>query len=179
MLLMDRMHQALATAQRRGQGGALLFIDLDNFKQLNDTLGHDQGDLLLQQVAQRLNTCVRSVDTVARLGGDEFILVQTGVAEREQATGLASRIVEDLSSYYNINGYTIEIGTSVGIALLSDEQLTPDDLLISADQALYQAKRTRSGYAVYTVAPHLVPSLIDGDDFRDSRDVNRKTANLR
>lgn len=129
-------------------------------------------------MARRLTCLTRASDLLVRLGGDEFILVQTGVAEREQATGLASRIVEDVSSYYNINGYTIEIGTSVGIAILTDEQLTPDDLLIRADEALYQAKRSRSGYAVYTVAPHLVP-LIDGDDFQDTSAVNRKTVNLR
>ncbi|WP_436440792.1 diguanylate cyclase domain-containing protein, partial [Enterococcus faecium] len=85
----------------------------------------------------------------------------------------------DIGSYYNINGYTIEIGTSVGIALLTSEPLTPDELLARADQALYQAKRTRSGYAVYTVAPHLVPSLNDGDDFQDHNAVSRKTVKLR
>jgi len=177
--LNENLESIIADAQRSGYGLAVHSLDLDHFKAANDLYGHPAGDAILREVARRLTRLTRASDLLVRLGGDEFILVQTGVAEREQATGLASRIVEDLSSYYNINGYTIEIGTSVGIALLSDEQLTPDDLLIRADQALYQAKRTRSGYAVYTVAPHLVPSLIDGDDFRDSRDVNRKTANLR
>lgn len=177
--LNENLESIIADAQRSGYGLAVHSLDLDHFKAANDLYGHPAGDAILREVARRLTRLTRASDLLVRLGGDEFILVQTGVAEREQAVGLASRIVEDLSSYYNINGYTIEIGTSVGIALLSDEQLTPDDLLIRADQALYQAKRTRSGYAVYTVAPHLVPSLIDGDDFRDSRDVNRKTANLR
>lgn len=114
-----------------------------------------------------------------RLGGDEFVLIQTGVAEREQATALAARIVDDIGSYYEVRGYTIEIGTSVGIALLGSEDLTADDLLDRADQALYQAKRTRSGFAVYTVAPHLVPLNDGSDDFQDTSAVNRKTVNQR
>ena len=93
MLLMDRVHQALASAQRRHQGGALLFIDLDNFKQLNDTLGHDQGDLLLQQVAQRLNTCVRAVDTVARLGGDEFVVMLEELSPKPHKLAMHARSV--------------------------------------------------------------------------------------
>lgn len=175
--LNENLETIIADAQRNGYGLAVHSLDLDRFKAANDLYGHPAGDAILKEVARRLTRLTRASDLLVRLGGDEFILVQTGVAEREQATGLASRIVEDISSYYNINGYTIEIGTSVGIALLTDEQLTPDDLLIRADQALYQAKRTRSGYAVYTVAPHLVP-LIDGDDFQDHSAISRKAANL-
>lgn len=175
--LNENLETIIADAQRNGYGLAVHSLDLDRFKAANDLYGHPAGDAILKEVARRLTRLTRASDLLVRLGGDEFILVQTGVAEREQATGLASRIVEDINSYYNINGYTIEIGTSVGIALLTDEQLTPDDLLIRADQALYQAKRTRSGYAVYTVAPHLVP-LIDGDDFQDHSAISRKAANL-
>ncbi|EGP06273.1 hypothetical protein CSIRO_4084 [Bradyrhizobiaceae bacterium SG-6C] len=177
--LSENLETVMADAQRSGYGLAVHSLDLDRFKAANDLYGHPAGDAILKEVARRLTRLTRASDLLVRLGGDEFVLVQTGVAEREQATGLASRIVEDIGSYYNINGYTIEIGTSVGIAMLTEEDIAPDDLLARADQALYQAKRTRSGYAVYTIAPHLVPSPIDGDDFQDTRAVGRKTANLR
>lgn len=177
--LSENLETVIADAQRGGYGLAVHSLDLDRFKAANDLYGHPAGDAILKEVARRLARLTRASDLLVRLGGDEFVLVQTGVAEREQATGLASRIVEDIGNYYSINGYTIEIGTSVGIALLMDEELAPDDLLARADQALYQAKRARSGYAVYTVAPHLVPTQIDGDDFQDNHAVNRKTANLR
>lgn len=177
--LSENLETVIAEAQRGGHGLAVHSLDLDRFKAANDLYGHPAGDAILKEVARRLTRLTRASDLLVRLGGDEFVLVQTGVAEREQAIGLASRIVEDIGNYYTINGYTIEIGTSVGIALLTDEDLAPEDLLARADQALYQAKRTRSGYAVYTVAPHLVPSPIDGDDFQDNHAVNRRTVNSR
>lgn len=175
----ENLETVITDAQRDGYGLAVHSLDLDRFKAANDLYGHPAGDAILKEVARRLMRLTRASDLLVRLGGDEFVLVQTGVAEREQATALATRIVEDLGSYYEINGYTIEIGTSVGIALMADEELTPDELLARADKALYQAKRTQSGFAVYTVAPHLVPSLIDGDDFQDYNAVTRKTVNLR
>ncbi|MBN9593962.1 MAG: GGDEF domain-containing protein [Afipia sp.] len=177
--LSENLETVIAEAQRGGHGLAVHSLDLDRFKAANDLYGHPAGDAILKEVARRLTRLTRASDLLVRLGGDEFVLVQTGVAEREQAIGLASRIVEDIGNYYTINGYTIEIGTSVGIALLTDEDLAPEDLLARADQALYQAKRTRSGYAVYTVAPHLVPSPADGDDFQDHHAVNRRTVNSR
>lgn len=177
--LSENLETVIADAQRNGYGLAVHSLDLDRFKAANDLYGHPAGDAILKEVARRLTRLTRASDLLVRLGGDEFVLVQTGVAEREQATGLASRIVADIGSYYSVNGYTIEIGTSVGIALLTDEQLTPDDLLNRADEALYQAKRTRSGYAVYAVAPHLVPTLNDGEEFQATGAVNRKTVNLR
>lgn len=177
--LTENLETVMADAQRNGHGLAVHSLDLDRFKAANDLYGHPAGDAVLQEVARRLSRLTRASDLLVRLGGDEFMLVQTGVAEREQATALAARIVEDISCYYEIKGYTIEIGTSVGIALLTDEDLTPDDLLDRADQALYQAKRTRTGYAVYTVAPQLVPSLVDGDDFQDHDAITKKTVNLR
>jgi diguanylate cyclase (GGDEF)-like protein len=177
--LSENLETVIMDAQRSGYGIAVHSLDLDRFKAANDLYGHPAGDAILKEVALRLTRLTRASDLLVRLGGDEFVLVQTGVAEREQATGLASRIVEDIGNYYNINGYTIEIGTSVGIALLTGEDMAPDDLLARADEALYQAKRTRSGYAVYTVAPHLVPSPIDGDYFQDKSAAGRKTVNLR
>ena len=145
MLLMDRMHQALATARRRQQGGALLFIDLDNFKTLNDTLGHDQGDLLLQQVAQRLNTCVRSVDTVARLGGDEFVVMLEELSPRPHelalhARGVGEKILTMLAVPYALAGYQYRSTPSIGIAPFTGEQTSVGELLKQADLAMYQAK---------------------------------------
>ena len=145
MLLMDRMHQALATAQRRQQGGALLFIDLDNFKTLNDTLGHDQGDLLLQQVAQRLNTCVRSVDTVARLGGDEFVVMLEELSPTPHelalhARGVGEKILAMLAVPYALQGYQYRSTPSIGIAPFTGEHTTVGELLKQADLAMYQAK---------------------------------------
>jgi len=175
--LSENLETVIADAQRNGYGLAVHSLDLDRFKAANDLYGHPAGDAILKEVARRLTRLTRASDLLVRLGGDEFVLVQTGVAAREQAIGLASRIVEDIGSHYSINGYTIEIGTSVGIALLSDDQLTPEDLLARADQALYQAKRTRSGFAVYAVAPHLVP--IDADDFPHTSMPDRKTVKLR
>lgn len=177
--LNENLETIIAETQRNGHGIAVHSLDLDRFKAANDLYGHPAGDQILKEVARRLTRLTRASDLLVRLGGDEFVLVQTGVAEREQATALASRIVEDIGCYYNVNGHTIEIGTSVGIAIMSDEELTPDEILARADQALYQAKRTKSGFAVYTIAPHLVPSPIDADDFHDFRAVAKKTVNLR
>ncbi|WCM93191.1 EAL domain-containing protein [Acidovorax sp. NCPPB 2350] len=146
MLLMDRMRQALATAQRRRQGGALLFIDLDNFKTLNDTLGHDQGDVLLQQVAARLNTCVRSVDTVARLGGDEFVVMIEALSPRPDELAMSARTVGEkilsvLATPYVLQGYHYRSTPSIGVAPFSDARTTTvGELLKQADLAMYQAK---------------------------------------
>ncbi|WP_414987902.1 EAL domain-containing protein [Acidovorax sp.] len=145
MLLMDRMGHALANARRRHQGGALLFIDLDNFKQLNDTLGHDQGDLLLQQVAQRLNTCVRSVDTVARLGGDEFVVMLEELSPKPEdlalhARGVGEKILNMLALPYALASYQYRSTPSIGIAPFTGEQTSVGELLKQADLAMYQAK---------------------------------------
>ncbi|MDT0136604.1 EAL domain-containing protein [Acidovorax sp. PRC11] len=146
MLLMDRMRQALATAHRRRQGGALLFIDLDNFKTLNDTLGHDQGDVLLQQVAARLNTCVRSVDTVARLGGDEFVVMVEGLSAHADELAMSARTVGEkilsvLATPYVLQGYHYRSTPSIGVAPFGDGRTsTVGELLKQADLAMYQAK---------------------------------------
>lgn len=146
MLLMDRMHHALAAARRHQQGGALLFIDLDNFKQLNDTLGHDQGDLLLQQVATRLTHCVRHVDTVARLGGDEFVVMLEELSSSGddlvlQARSVGEKILSMLSVPYPLQGYQYRSTPSIGIApFTGTDSTTVGELLKQADLAMYQAK---------------------------------------
>jgi diguanylate cyclase (GGDEF)-like protein/PAS domain S-box-containing protein len=144
-LLIDRLQQALATSARNETYGALLFIDLDNFKTLNDTMGHDIGDLLLKEVAQRLNTCVREVDTVARLGGDEFVLMledlNGNAAEAAaQAQVVGEKILASLNQEYQLGEYQHHSTPSIGITLFSDLVDTVDELLKRADLAMYQAK---------------------------------------
>lgn len=145
MLLTERMHDALAASERDQKGGALLFIDMDNFKTLNDTLGHDMGDLLLQQVAQRLNACVRSADTVARLGGDEFVVVlETLSAEPDElaraAREIGEKILASLAVPYKLTHYQYRSTPSIGIAPFLGNQHSVGDLLRHADLAMYQSK---------------------------------------
>jgi len=145
MLLMDRMQQALASAERQRQGGALLFIDLDNFKTLNDTLGHDMGDLLLQHVAQRLGSCVRGIDTVARLGGDEFVVMIEQLSSDPSELARAARTVGEkilqlLSAPYLLAGYQYRSTPSIGIAPFGHGRTSVGELLKQADLAMYQAK---------------------------------------
>lgn len=144
-LLLDRLRQALAKHARGLQQGALLFIDLDNFKDLNDTLGHDTGDLLLQQVAKRLSEHVRAQDTLARLGGDEFVLMLEGLSQipaqaLNQVEYVGKKLVSALAAPYPL-GKTDYISTaSVGITLFPSDQSSVDEVLKRADLAMYQAK---------------------------------------
>ncbi len=145
LLLMDRLQHALASSTRSGRGGALLFIDLDNFKTLNDTLGHDQGDLLLQQVAQRLTSCVREADSVARLGGDEFVVMleDLGSSAAEvaaQAKLVGEKVLGMLATPYRLVHGEHQSTASIGIAPFSDHHDSMGELLKQADIAMYQAK---------------------------------------
>lgn len=144
-LLMDRIGHAIASCQRSKRGGALFFIDLDNFKILNDTRGHDIGDLLLLQVSERLGTCVREVDTVARLGGDEFVVVLADLSvDREesaaQARTVGEKILALLGQSYILSGQAHQSTASIGITLFDMRPVTVNDLLKQADIAMYQAK---------------------------------------
>jgi len=144
-LLQDRLQQALAASARSRMYGALLFIDLDNFKTLNDTLGHDKGDLLLQQVASRLSGCVRECDTVARLGGDEFVVMLENLSETSrEAAGhsetVGEKIIAALNQPYQLAGYRHRSTPSIGVTLFSDTIRNIDELMKQADIAMYQAK---------------------------------------
>lgn len=144
-LLIDRLQHALALTDREGQTGALLFIDLDNFKDLNDTRGHDMGDQLLKQVAIRLHECVRDADTVARLGGDEFVVMLQKLSSDEgeaatHAEAVGRKILATLNQSYRLGGSDFHSTPSIGIALFHDNKLTVDELLKRADLAMYQAK---------------------------------------
>jgi diguanylate cyclase (GGDEF)-like protein len=144
-LLLDRMKRALASSTRSNRYGAVLFIDLDDFKTLNDTMGHDIGDLLLLQVAQRLSTCVREGDTVARFGGDEFVVMLEDLSESsDEAATLAEmvgdKIITTLNQSYRLRDHAHHNTPSIGITLFLDRQDTIDELLRRADLAMYQAK---------------------------------------
>ncbi len=144
-LLMDRLKQAMATSARTGRHGALMFLDLDHFKQLNDTQGHDVGDLLLQQTAARLTASVREGDSIARLGGDEFVVLLESLSPQQheaatQAEAVASKLLEAFVAPYTLNGYSHEGTTSIGIVVFLGDLEPMDDLLKKADLAMYQGK---------------------------------------
>ncbi|MBC7618656.1 MAG: EAL domain-containing protein [Candidatus Saccharibacteria bacterium] len=144
-LLMDRLQHALHNSGRDGLMGALLFIDLDNFKDLNDTQGHDMGDRLLKQVAIRLGECVREVDTVARLGGDEFVIILSKLSSdpaeaAAQAEIVGGKILATLNQSYSLGTRDHHSTPSIGITLFDDHRLSIDELLKRADLAMYQSK---------------------------------------
>ncbi len=144
-LLSDRLQRALVTCSRHGGSGAVLFIDLDNFKTINDTLGHSMGDFLLQQTALRLTSCVREGDTVARIGGDEFVVMLENLDEDEIEAATQTEIVADkilavLSESYQIATHKYHGTCSIGIAIFNDRLQSIDELLQQADIAMYQAK---------------------------------------
>lgn len=140
-LLIDRLHQAIAQARREHNLLALLYLDLDKFKPVNDSFGHDVGDLLLKEVANRLEACVRrETDTVSRLGGDEFVIL-LGQLDRQTAAGLvAENILASLNVPFLIQQHTLDISSSVGIAVYPDDGLEANTLMKNADNAMYQAK---------------------------------------
>ena len=145
-LLLDRLHQAFASSARSGRQGAVLFIDLDNFKTINDTLGHDIGDLLLQQAAQRLESCLREVDTVSRLGGDEFVVMLEDLSEQPLEAATQTRIVGEkilarLKQTYQLDIHEYHSSSSIGATLFSDHDQSGEELLKRADIAMYQAKK--------------------------------------
>ncbi|RTL49467.1 MAG: PAS domain S-box protein [Rhodocyclaceae bacterium] len=144
-LLLDRIAQSCLNSERTHANGALLFIDLDNFKVLNDTVGHEAGDHLLQQVAQRLAECVRSQDTVARLGGDEFVVLLSGLAKEDalalsQAMAIAEKIRVSLGEPYAVAGLSHRSTPSIGIAAFKGKGVAVEELLRRADAAMYKAK---------------------------------------
>jgi diguanylate cyclase (GGDEF)-like protein len=139
VLFRKRLDTALAGA-RRGQSFALLCLDLDRFKEVNDTLGHPVGDALLCAVAERLQGELRETDTLARLGGDEFAIIQAGVEAAGEATALARRLVETIGAPFELDGHQVVVGTSIGITLAPGDGLDADALLKAADLALYRAK---------------------------------------
>lgn len=144
-LFNDRLQQSIFRAERTQTSVAVLLIDLDNFKDINDTLGHPMGDLLLKEVANALTNCARKSDTIARLGGDEFAVIAPDTPSEDGAVHLATKIVDVLSACFQINGHEVHAGASVGVALYPADGLNPETLLKNADLALYQAKESGRG----------------------------------
>lgn len=149
-LFYDRLNQALALARRKGHQAALLFLDLDKFKSINDSLGHSIGDLLLQGVAERLRASVRESDTVARLAGDEFTVILPQIRTESEACAVAKKIIERLGQSFLLNGHEVNTAASIGIALAPRDSDDDDELLKLADDAMYQAKAGGRGrYCIY------------------------------
>ncbi|HEX2038922.1 MAG TPA: EAL domain-containing protein [Acidimicrobiales bacterium] len=148
-LFRDRVHQAVLLARRTEIPVAVMILDLDRFKEVNDTLGHHIGDLLLQQVANRLQSTLREGDTIARLGGDEFAVLLPSVAGESAAVQVADKIVEALDEPFSLKGWTFDIDASIGIALFPDHGQSVDSLLQRADVAMYLAKENRGGWELY------------------------------
>jgi|GEM_PF-453299 len=150
LLFRDRLEQALGMARRTGAGVALLFVDLDRFKLINDTLGHEAGDQLLQEVSRRLVGCMREEDTVARMGGDEFVVIQKGVGHPDDAALLATRMLAEISRPLSLAGREIVVSLSIGISLYPQDGSDASALLKNADAAMYRAKdKGRNCYQYY------------------------------
>jgi diguanylate cyclase (GGDEF)-like protein/PAS domain S-box-containing protein len=150
VLLNDRIAQAIVLAERRGTTLAVLFLDLDNFKHINDSLGHEIGDKLLQSVAQRLATCVRGSDTVSRQGGDEFVVVVTEDKYVENATLTADKILSALAVSHFVAGHELHVTTSIGISVYPADAKDAETLIKNADTAMYQAKeKGRNNYQFF------------------------------
>lgn len=164
-LLMDRLKQAIAASTRSGNYGALLLIDLDNFKTLNDTLGHDMGDQLLQQVAQRLKQCVREGDTVARLGGDEFVVILAGLSAVESEASssivtIAEKILATLNDPFQFGIVQHHSSASMGVTLFKGDQASMDVLLKQADLSMYESKKAGRN-AVHFFNPAMQTSVTE------------------
>ncbi|MDQ3915973.1 MAG: EAL domain-containing protein [Actinomycetota bacterium] len=145
----DRVEQAISEGKVSGERACLMLIDLDRFKEVNDTLGHHNGDQLLRQIAKRLQTELRESDTVARLGGDEFAVLLTNVADVTQVVRTAERILSCLKQPLFFMGLTLDVGASIGVSMFPDHARGVDALLQRADVAMYAAKETQTGYEFY------------------------------
>jgi diguanylate cyclase (GGDEF)-like protein/PAS domain S-box-containing protein len=141
LLCYDRLNQALIQVKRKSGHAALLFIDLDRFKQVNDTLGHGIGDVLLKQVSERLKLCVRAGDTVGRLGGDEFVIVLPELADARHAALIARKAIDALAEPFLLDGHEASISGSIGIAACPDDGDTVEALIRNADSAMFAAKQ--------------------------------------
>ncbi len=150
LLLQDRLEQMLRGSRREGGSLAVLLIDLDGFKEINDSYGHSVGDVVLAQVGPRLRGVLRSVDTIARFGGDEFVVLLPASGGRADAGRMAAKILETLEAPFVVDEHTLEISASIGIALSPENGTDGAMLLRAADVAMYGAKRSSNGYAVYS-----------------------------
>jgi diguanylate cyclase (GGDEF)-like protein len=141
-LFFDRLEHALHDAKRHGRIFALLYLDLDKFKPINDTLGHEFGDQALREVSQRLNKTLRSDDTVARVGGDEFIIILNGLPDSAATEPLAEKVVKAVLAPLKMGSLTHQLGASVGISMFPRDGKDMDTLICQADKAMYAAKKS-------------------------------------
>ena len=154
-LLKDRLDVAFSHAKRSGNKVALLFIDLDNFKKVNDSLGHAHGDHLLRECAKRLKKILREEDTIARMGGDEFLIMMENIHSTEEVVHLSQRITQQMSESFSIDGDDIVVTSSIGIALHPQDGTDPDTLIRNADMAMYRAKQSgKNSYQLFTSSMH-------------------------
>ncbi len=161
-LLTERLQQALLLSARSQTHGAVMFLDLDRFKQLNDTYGHEMGDLLLQEVARRLQNSIRSVDTAARLGGDEFVVLIQDLSSdvheaQSQAHIVGNKVLASLNQPYDLHGHLHTSTPSIGVALFNNTQRTPNEVIKQADAAMYAAKAAGRNTVCFfqpSLAPH-------------------------
>ncbi len=154
-LFLDRLRQALLSARRFQRGVTVLFVDLDRFKDINDHFGHDVGDLMIQEMGQRLSRIIRDSDTAARLGGDEFAIIQTDVQNIEDTIVLAQRIIDELCQPFDCRGIRLHSTASVGITLFPEDGENPEQLVKNADMAMYAAKAEgRNNYRFFLPSMH-------------------------
>jgi diguanylate cyclase (GGDEF)-like protein len=150
VLLNDRMTQAMASARRHDQQLALLFVDIDRFKHVNDSFGHSIGDQLLKAVAQRLLTCVRSTDTVCRFGGDEFVVLLSEISYPADGIVCADKIANELNMPYDIGEHRLHLTASIGISIYPNDGIDAETLLKNADSAMFRAKSNgRNNYQLF------------------------------
>jgi diguanylate cyclase (GGDEF)-like protein/PAS domain S-box-containing protein len=166
VLFSAHLSRALAAARRNNERRAVIVMDLDGFKQVNDTLGHDRGDTLLRELGKRLVAVLREGDTVARLGGDEFAILAVDATDLEGAAAMAWKIQQTCEQGFTLNGTVVHVSPSIGIALFPDHGTTSAELLHRADLAMYVAKRSGNGYAVFNAAhetqtEHRFTQLVD------------------
>lgn len=149
LLFSDRLQHGMAQAARHDWGIAVMFLDLDKFKAINDTYGHDVGDKVLQTIAVRLKDAVRSGDTVSRFGGDEFLIIFLEIKDKAHIQGIAQDMYEKIKATCNIDGVDFNINSSIGISIFGKDGDTAEALIKNADKAMYYAKRNRTGYAFF------------------------------
>ena len=154
-LFNDRLDQALAQAERHSRSFAIMFIDLDKFKNINDTYGHDIGDKVLHTVGERLQACVRDEDTVSRIGGDEFLCLLMEVEEEASVANIADAMVEKCAHPCEIQNLSLIVKPSIGIAIYPRDGTTSEMLIKNADAAMYKAKQGKGGYFFFAQLPEV------------------------
>lgn len=149
-LFFNRLEKTLAISKRKKHAFALLFIDLDNFKSINDKYGHAIGDQFLVEVSKKIQSCIREADTVARISGDEFVILLTEIASNDEPGIMAKRIIDILTKPIQVKGHACHIGASIGISLYPEHSSDPDELLVLADKAMYEVKHFGKNNCRYT-----------------------------